>query len=42
MYGVDGTEEDSIKVEEAIDTEDEITETITSPSVSTECEVKQS
>jgi hypothetical protein len=42
MCDGDGTEEVSIKVEEAIDTKDEITEVVTSPSVSTEHEVKQS
>ena len=36
---VDGTEEVSIKVEEAVDIEDEIPEAITFPSIKTEQEV---
>ena len=39
---VDGTEEVSIKVEEAIDIKHEIPEAITFPSIKTEHEVRQS
>ena len=38
--GVDGTEEDSITVEDTIDIKDEIPEVITFPSVKTEHEVR--
>ena len=42
MCDVDGTEEVSIKVEEAVDIKDESPESITFPSIKTEHEVRQS
>ena len=40
MCAVDGTEEISVEVEEELDIKDEITEAVTSPSVTTEHEVR--
>jgi len=39
-YDVDGTEEVSVKVEEAIDIKDEIPEAVSFPSIKTEHEVR--
>jgi hypothetical protein len=40
MCAADGTEEVSIKIEEAIDIKDEISEMVVSPSIKTEHEVR--